>query len=122
MSSAADLRLSPSITRDLIEEHMNARVAYDGVTQAERQQWGDREQRKYESIIGLDFASRAEAASQVLKQVSGRTVDVANLARTNGAIVATNILLRAERLAARAVSGRIESGFPLEMERRSLGE
>ena len=49
----------------------------------------------------LGDEARATAASEVLKKISGRDIKLADLARSNGAAIAANLLLHAERLATR---------------------
>lgn len=94
---AQSLQLSPSVAAELVSAARDA----DARPVEQREAWGSEQERLFARVVGPDYEARVEAATQVLREVSGRQkIDLTNLIRTAGAETAVTLLHQAEHLAA----------------------
>lgn len=93
---AQSLRLSPSVAAELVSAARDA----DARPAEQREARGIEQEQLFARAVGEDYEARVEAATQLLREVSGRQrIDLKNLIRTAGAETAVTLLHQAEYLA-----------------------
>jgi hypothetical protein len=99
-SLVASLRLPEASARQMVQDHLHA-VNQTKDYDEERREGYEREQSSMlNAALGENAEARLKDASAILSRVSGRTLDLAKIVKTNGADVAVRLLLHAEDLKA----------------------
>ena len=94
---AQSLRLSPSVAAGLVSAARDA----DARPVEQREAFASEQEQLFARVVGHDYEARVEAATKLLREVSGRQkIDLKSLIRTAGAETAVTLLHQAEHLAA----------------------
>ena len=99
---AADLRFSPEHARSFVDMHLEAAKREASQTPQERANYGREQERLFVRVMGENGSERAKQAQDVLHRLTGRSMDIAAIVRSNGAELAIALIHQAESLARRA--------------------
>jgi len=99
-SLAASLRMPEGSARQFAEDHMRAVAKTANYDEEQREGFGREQTSMLNAALGENAEARLKDASAILSRLSGKTLDLAKIVKSNGADVAVRLLLHAEDLKA----------------------
>lgn len=95
---ASSIGLPQANANALVEDHFAAVAKTNAMSPEELSSWAEQQTAVLHAALGEGAEAQIAAASKVLSQKSGRSLDLGRIARSNGAGVAINLLFQAQTL------------------------